>query len=464
MKKVFFSLLITIISILLFIYIKQPRIIFIDDSIHIALYDEIDPYAYIDHVSNMNIKDLKIKNHVRNNQLGQYQIEYIYKQKRFYLKVYVDDIVAPEFDVIKATILQNETIHPEDLVKNIKDDSQTKVYFEKEYIFNELKTYSVNIVVEDAYGNKTTKTTHILVEESDTEAPTIHGIDDLTILLGDKIDLKQGVTIEDNHDKNPELIIDDSLLNIRKIGEYEVFYTVKDKSGNQKTYTRNIEVLSQYANREAKKDNIKTCYLTFDDGPSSNTKELLEILDKYNIKATFFVTGTSPKDFHYIKEAYDKGHSIGLHTYSHDYELIYSSLRNYIKDLNKIKEVVYQQTGHYSNIMRFPGGSSNLVSKKYNNGIMKRLTHKVIDLGYQYYDWTSINGDGEGIKTINGLKKKALEEIQGKEDIMFLMHDSASCTNTIKALPSIIEYLQKQGYEFHVVDENSPTFHHTVQN
>lgn len=94
--------------------------------------------------------------------------------------------------------------------------------------------------------------------------------------------------------------------------------------------------------------------------------------------------------------------------------------------------------------MRFPGGSSNLVSKKYNVGIMKRLTKKVIDLGYQYYDWTSINGDGEGIKTVNGLKKKAIEEIGDKEDIMFLMHDSSGQDNTVKALPAILDYLLKK--------------------
>ena len=95
---------------------------------------------------------------------------------------------------------------------------------------------------------------------------------------------------------------------------------------------------------------------------------------------------------------------------------------------------------------------------------MKRLTHKVIDLGYQYYDWTCINGDGEGIKTIKGLKKKAIEEVNGQEDIMFLMHDSANQGNTVKALPAILDYLIKKGYQFEVVDQYSPTFHHTVQN
>lgn len=203
-----------------------------------------------------------------------------------------------------------------------------------------MKTYRVIVVVEDEYENKTEKNAYVLVEERDNEAPTISGLDKVTMLIGDEIDLKKGITVQDDHDKNPKLTIDDSQLNIRKTGEYEVYYHVVDDQGNEETYTRLVEVLSQYDNREAKQDGKKTCYLTFDDGPSSNTAKILKVLDEYHIKATFFVTGTSPKDFHYIKEAYEKGHTIGLHTYSHDYELIYSSLKNYINDLNKIKDVV----------------------------------------------------------------------------------------------------------------------------
>ena len=111
--------------------------------------------------------------------------------------------------------------------------------------------------------------------------------------------------------------------------------------------------------------------------------------------------------------------------------------------------------------MRFPGGSSNLVSKKYNVGIMRRLTKRVIDLGYKYYDWTSVNGDGEGVKSVADMKKKIKEEVEGLEDVMILMHDSASCENTVKALPDI---LIAEGYEFKVIDHYSPTFHHTVHN
>lgn len=464
MKKVFLYLGIVITSLFIFYLSQQPRIHFTQDEIHLALYEEVSPYDYIEKVSHMNIKDIQVKHNINNEKLGEYEIDYIYKQKIFTLKVFIDDTIPPQFETINAKILRNETIEASSLVKNIQDDSKTIVYFKEDYIFNEVKTYRVVVVVEDAYENKSEKNAYVLVEDKDTEAPTLSGLDKLTILKGDKVDLKKDIVVMDDHDKNPYLTIDDSQLNLNKIGEYDVYYNVADHNGNKETYTRKVEVLSQYDNREAKKDGQKTCYLTFDDGPSSNTEKILKILDDYQIKATFFVTGTSPKDFHYIKDAYDKGHSIGLHTYSHDYEQIYSSLKNYIDDLNKIKEVVYEQTGKYTNFIRFPGGSSNLVSKKYNVGIMKRLTHKVIDLGYQYYDWTSINGDGENIKTVAGLKKKAIEEVGNREDIMFLMHDSASCENTVKALPAIIDYLLKKGYRFEVIDESSPTFHHSVQN
>ncbi|MEG0366285.1 MAG: polysaccharide deacetylase [Coprobacillus sp.] len=452
-------------SIIGFIFLaKRPHVEFIQKEIHLGLYEEVKPFDYIAEVNHMNIKEIKQTNNVNNEKLGKYEIRYTYQDKTFKLPVYIDDKLPPQFETVNTKILRNETVDPEKLVKNIQDDSQTKVYFKEDYIFNELKTYRVSVVVEDKYGNKTEKNAYVLVEEKDSEAPTIKGLEKLTVLQGDDVDLKTGVEVKDDHDKNPTLAIDDSSLNLSETGEYDISYRVKDDAGNEEVYIRKVEVLSRYGNREAVADGIKTCYLTFDDGPSSNTEKILKILDEYHIKATFFVTGTSSKDYHYIKEAYDKGHTIGLHTYSHDYERIYSSLRNYIDDLNQIKEVVYQQTGKYSKIIRFPGGSSNLVSRKYNVGIMKRLSKKVIDLGYQYYDWTSINGDGENIKTVNGLKKKAIEEIGNKEDVMFLMHDSASCEATVKALPSILDYLIKKGYQFKVIEENSPTFHHTVQN
>lgn len=464
MRKVFFTSLFFIFILAIYCYVSRPHLDFIDDDIHITLNEKTTPYEYIKEYHHLTKKQVKIKDNVNTHKCGQYTIEYQYEQKTQKLKVFVEDTLPPEFEVRNKKIFINETIEPKDLVSHIKDDTKTTVYFYENYIFNQEKTYTVEVVVEDEYANKTKKKAYVLVEKKDIEAPTLEELTPLEINKGQNIDLSKGVIKKDDHDDNPKLIIDDSKLNIDEVGEYTVLYTVKDQSGNQTTYSRKITVKSPYDNKEAKADGIKTCYLTFDDGPSYNTPKVLEILDRYHIKATFFITGTHSDSYQYMKTIAKKGHTIGLHTYSHDYEEIYTSLAAYMKDLKKVQDLVKRQTGIESHFMRFPGGSSNLVSKKYNVGIMKRLTKKVIDEGYQYYDWTCVNGDGENIKTIDGLIKKAKEETGDLEDIMFLMHDGSSNGATVKALPTIIEFLKDKGYQFKVIDETAPTFHHSVQN
>jgi peptidoglycan/xylan/chitin deacetylase (PgdA/CDA1 family) len=464
MRKVFFSFVLVIIILCSYLYLNRTHITFIDQEVHISLNDEIKPYEYIKQYHHLTKDDIQINSSVNNEKCGEYIIEYKYQKKIQKLKVYVDDTIAPTFDIKNKKIFLNEIIDPNDLVENIKDQTNTTVYFYKDYIFNEEKTYKVEVVVEDEYANTTKKTAYILVEKEDKEAPTLEGLTTLEVIKGQTVDLKKDIIKKDDHDSDPILTIDDSSLDINTEGEYIVYYTVKDSFNNRTTYTRKVIVKSPYSNIEAKKDGVKTCYLTFDDGPSYNTEKVLKILKQYNIKATFFVTGTHSDSYQYLKQIVDEGHTIGLHTYSHDYEEIYTSLANYMKDLKKIKELVKEKTGIDCKYIRFPGGSSNLVSKKYNVGIMKRLTKKVIDEGYQYYDWTCVNGDGENVKTVSGLIKKAKEEIGDLEDIMFLMHDGSQNDITVKALPTIIEYLINQGYEFKVVDDNSPTFHHSVQN
>lgn len=464
MRKVFFIGLTFIIVVIGYFYLTRPHLYFIDEKIKVSLNEEIKPYDYIKKYQNVSKDDVQVNNGVNNTKCGEYIIEYQYGNKKQKLKIAVVDTLSPTFTTINKKILVNETIEAKELVENIEDQTDTVVYFYQDYIFNEEKTYIVEVVVEDEFANKTKKNAYVLVEAQDREAPIIEGLAPIEITIGQKIDLSKGIKITDDHDDDPKLTIDDSSLNINKEGEYVVYYSASDSFNNSTTYSRKVTVRSKYSNKEATKDGIKTCYLTFDDGPSYNTPKVLEILKKYNIKATFFVTGTHSDSYQYMKQIVEEGHTIGLHTYSHDYEEIYTSLAAYMKDLQKISELVKQQTGVETKYIRFPGGSSNLVSKKYNVGIMKRLAKKVIDEGYQYYDWTCVNGDGENIKTVNGLISKAKEEVGDIEDIMFLMHDGSSNDATIKALPTIIEYLKNKGYEFKVIDETSPTFHHSIQN
>lgn len=464
MKKVFFSLLIILITGCLFYISQQPRIHFIQDEIHLSLYDEVKPYDYIEIASHIDIEELQINNQVNNQKLGKYEIQYQYHNKIFTLDVYIDDTIPPQFEINHIKVLRNATVDPKVLVKNIQDDSSTIVYFKEDYLFNEIKRYKVCVVVEDGYENKTEKYAYVMVVEKDEEPPTIKGLDVLRVSLNEKVDLKKDIEVVDDIDFNPQLTIDDHNLNIKKVGSYDVIYHVEDKYGNKATYTRIIQVVSPYDNKEAIADGKKTCYLTFDDGPSHNTEKVLEILDKYQIKATFFVTAENKEHAKYIKEAYQKGHTIGLHAYEHDYEHLYTASQNFLNDLKKSDEYVYQQTGVHTKVMRFPGGSSNMVSAKYNKGIMSVLTKKVIDQGYQYYDWNCMNGDAEGKKTVKEMIQTVKETVKDQEDIMLLMHDGIQQDNTVKALPDIIEYLKKQDYEFKAVDTTSPTFHHTVQN
>lgn len=445
-------------------YFNTPHIYFIHHTIEIALNDEIKPFDYIQSYYNISKEDITVINKVNSEKCGKYIIEYRYFNHIKKLNIIVKDVLPPVFQTMNKKILINENIEASNLVKDLYDQTDTKVYFKEKYIFNKEKTYKVEIIAEDEYENKTTQSAYILVEKKDSESPILYGLEPLTIREGQTIDFMENVILYDDHDINPKVSVDDSKLNINKAGEYNIIYTIKDSSNNQSVYNRQITVLNKYSNIETKSDGIKTCYLTFDDGPSYNTPKILDILDQYNIKATFFITGTHSDSYQYINEISDRGHVLGLHTYSHDYENIYTSVASYLKDLNKIKELVKEKTGKDVNYIRFPGGSSNLVSKKYNNGIMKRLVKKVIDEGYQYYDWTCVNGDGENIKTANGLISKAKEEIGDLEDIMFLMHDGSQNDATVESLPVIIKYLIDKGYEFRVIDDYSPTFHHTVQN
>ena len=206
----------------------------------------------------------------------------------------------------------------------------------------------------------------------------------------------------------------------------------------------------------------KTVYLTIDDGPSELTQQVLDILDKYDCKATFFVVGLNPDYYPMIKEAYDRGHTIGLHSYTHDYATVYASEEAFYADLDAIGQVVKDQIGYVPCFIRFPGGASNAISADYCSGIMSSLVESVQAKGYQYYDWNMSVGDGSEHTTdeIIGYGTEPTE----LENIMLLCHDSATKQSTVDALPSIIEHYQKLGYTFEAIDRNSFVAHHGVSN
>ncbi len=207
------------------------------------------------------------------------------------------------------------------------------------------------------------------------------------------------------------------------------------------------------------------CYLTFDDGPSAKTTtKILDTLKENNVKATFFIKGTA--DLSLLQRMKDEGHTIGLHTDTHEYGKIYKSTDAYFKDLQAVSDKVYERVGIRSTIIRFPGGSSNTASRKYCKGIMSELTEMVQDRGYKYFDWNVDSDDAGKARTseevVSNIKKYAIKNGSTKGDICILMHDIKSYT--AEALPEVIAELKAAGYEFKGLEHTSPGFHQRVNN
>ena len=203
----------------------------------------------------------------------------------------------------------------------------------------------------------------------------------------------------------------------------------------------------------------KVCYLTFDDGPSKNTPLILDILKNYNAKATFFVINSA--DIGYIQRIHDEGHTVGLHTASHNYAQLYSSTDAYFNDLKQISDKVESIIGIRPTVMRFPGGSSNKVSAKYCKGIMTQLVTLVQEKGYSYFDWNISSGDADSTTpSYTYIRNNVLNNARNKNSICVLMHDASAKTTTVQALPEIIEGLTNMGYRFAALTPEAYGYHH----
>lgn len=204
----------------------------------------------------------------------------------------------------------------------------------------------------------------------------------------------------------------------------------------------------------------KVIYLTFDDGPGIHTPKLLSILEKYNVKATFFVVGSAYLE--YLDDIADAGHAIGIHTNSHRYEDIYSSTDGFWKDFNAMDDKIFQRIGIHTKLYRFPGGSSNRVSKKYCPGIMTQLVKEVQDKGYYYFDWNVDSDDAGNATTADQVYANVIAGVKNKSNSVVLMHDVKSYT--VDAIEKILRWGLQNGYIFLPLDESAPVVHHTVKN
>ena len=267
------------------------------------------------------------------------------------------------------------------------------------------------------------------------------------------------------------------MISLAIVGTFFVIFLIIRNSGNtnsdssssstQKSNLSTIEPpqktdlpeISDVANIEEK--TAKIVYLTFDDGPGPYTAELLDILKKYNVKATFFVTRAG--DDALIAREFNEGHTVGLHSYTHDYAYIYSGIGNFFEDLYSIQDRVKNITGETSTIIRFPGGSSNLVSAKYDGGahIMSTLAYEVAARGFTYFDWNVSSGDAGAPLPSDQIYENVVNNLKPEFSVV-LQHDIKDYS--VNAVERIINYGLKNGYTFKRLEKDSFSAHHGINN
>ena len=322
-------------------------------------------------------------------------------------------------------------------------------------------SYVITYAVKDSYGNECVINRNVTVQ--DITPPSIS-------LKGDKNQyIKIGSTYSDpgfsaldtvDGDMTDKVQVSGS-VDTSKIGSYTISYKVTDSSGNSNSVSRQIYVFDKQAEVNTVNPGNKVVYLTFDDGPGPYTKRLLDILDKYNVKATFFVTGQKLGYKDMIGETYRRGHTIALHTYSHEYS-IYRSEETYFADLKKIEDICVAQTGVKPNIVRFPGGTSNTISRNYCKKIMTTLSKSLGYRGYFYCDWNVSSGDAGGAKTKDEVANNVINGIKRNNVSIVLQHDIVSFS--VDAVEKIIVWGLANGYTFLPMNESTPMYHHKPNN
>ncbi|MCR5692295.1 MAG: polysaccharide deacetylase family protein [Eubacterium sp.] len=213
-----------------------------------------------------------------------------------------------------------------------------------------------------------------------------------------------------------------------------------------------------------KKRKKSVIYLTFDDGPSSSsTPKILKILKKCKVKATFFELKPAKKDFRLTKRIIKEGHSLALHGYQHNYRAIYRSEQAYKENIEKLQKLFYKKFKVWPTATRFPGGSSNTVSR-FNRGIMSRLSKKMGDWGYTYFDWNVSSSDAGGARNSRQVFRSVKSGLQKNRENVVLMHDFPNNNKTIGALKKIIRYGKKHGYSFQTISASTKPVHHGINN
>lgn len=448
-------------------YTAKPKIQMIGDK---NLKVEVNqPYQDNGAKANYHFKDVSNniiqKDNVDTSKIGQYKVQYeVTCDNKTMIEertIEVVDTVAPTIMLegenrVYATTIEKYKELGFKAEDNYDGDITQNVIVDTKQISENL--YQKIYRIKDSSGNTCEKERQVEIKDIVPPELTLNGNETQTISVGGVYEEKGAKAIDDLDGDITSKIVISGKVNTNKIGTYEITYTVTDANQNTSTKIRKICVEERNANASG------IVYLTFDDGPSATiTPKILDILKSENVKATFFILNYSDTNEYLIKRIVNEGHTIAIHGYSHNYDEIYQSEEAYMNNLKKLRDKIKTTTGVDTTITRFPGGSSNTVSK-FNPGIMTKLTEKVINAGYHYFDWNVSSGDAGGASTSEEVYSNVTKGLSHKRSNVVLMHDFGGNTKTLNALRDIIHYGKNNGYTFDKITGTTPMVTHRVNN
>lgn len=451
-----------ILFVILFFILKVffiPRLIILGPTT-IELNSTFTPKYEATNFFNNYKNKVVVKNTVDTSKEGNYEVTY--SLKYLFLTITKKQIINVLYT--KAPTLKLEGSQEVNLCPNAKFQEPGYSAYDEYYgdVTSKVKVFqndnTITYEVKNRNGKKVTATRKINYVDTEIPTLTLQGSNPLILVSGTSY-TEPGYNVTDNCTQNLSSKVQVSgTVNTNKVGEYKLTYTVKDDNNNSATATRIVKVISPETSQGI-------IYLTFDDGPSSTiTPAILDILKEEGIKATFFVTDKSDSLNYLLLREKNEGHSLALHTASHNYAKIYTSETNFLQDLTQIHDKVYKVTGVDTKIIRFPGGASNTISKKYCPGIMSNLTKTVEGQGYTYFDWNVDSDDAGSAKTSQDVYKNVTTSLKKNRANVVLMHDFENNHKTLEALRDIINYGKTNGYVFKRITSNTEPIHHHVNN
>ena len=431
-------------------------------------YEEAGAIGYYSTLFKKNVSaKIKIKGSVNTNKVGTYTLTYKVT-KHFHTasvtrEVIVQDQIPPEI-----TLTTDENYFLEDGAE-YKEEGYTATDNADGDITDQVTSERVDntivYTVSDASGNTTQVVRNIRFADHIAPIITLNG--NVVVTTYTTLDYSDpGCTAIDETDGDISAnVVVEGAVDTSTPGTYTLTYTVKDTYGNQTVSKRTVNVLDSTTlqNDESKAaSGKKIVYLTFDDGPGPYTQQLLDVLAKYNVHATFFVTAQYTDYMSLLTSEANAGHTVAIHSYRHDYATVYASTAAYYDDLYKMQNIIKQYTGQTSTIVRFPGGSSNEVSKQYCSGIMTSLTQSLGQNGFVYFDWNVSSGDAGATTDTSQIFTNITTGIQKYDSSVVLQHDVKDYS--VAAVEKVIIWGLAHGYTFMPLSTSSPVCHHGVNN